>query len=70
MYYSSSHPAGTKWDLLLIHAQASVELFEGMIVSEGKRLQAEGKDGLIILPGVQDLLSSVRCLLLSPRSYV
>lgn len=47
--------------------QASVELFEGMIVSEGKRLQAEGKDGLIILPGVQDLLSSVRILLPSPR---
>lgn len=30
-----------------------------MIVSEGKRLQAEGKNGLVILPGVQDLLAEV-----------
>lgn len=37
----------------------STELFESMIVTEGKRLQQEGKSGLVILPGVASLLGSV-----------
>ena len=48
--------------------QAATDLFEGMIVSEGKRLQAEGKNGLVILPGVQNLLASVSPT--SPHYYV
>lgn len=31
-----------------------------MIVSEAQRLQSEGKTGLQILPGVQEMLDTVR----------
>jgi hypothetical protein len=34
-------------------------MFESMIVSEAQRLQSEGKRGLQILPGVQEMLSVV-----------
>lgn len=35
------------------------EKFEGLIVENAKRLQDMGKTGLIILPGVKDILESV-----------
>lgn len=41
------------------HLQEATVLFESMIVSEGKRLQSEGKNGLVILPGVQNLIGTV-----------
>jgi len=41
-------------------SQEGVKQFEGMIVSEAQRLQSEGKTGLQILPGVQDMLDIVR----------
>ncbi|TYJ56535.1 hypothetical protein B9479_002782 [Cryptococcus floricola] len=37
----------------------ATELFEGMIVHEAKELQAAGKDGLVPLPNVIDLLNQL-----------
>lgn len=39
--------------------QREVERFEATIVAQAQRLQAEGKTGLKILPGVHDLLTVV-----------
>jgi glycerol 3-phosphatase-1 len=48
--------------LCLAHSdvQTATELFETMIVTEAQRLQAEGKTGLQVLPGVLSLLQAVR----------
>ncbi|WWC99930.1 hypothetical protein V866_006839 [Kwoniella sp. B9012] len=40
-----------------VELRDAVELFEGMIVKEAQELQAAGKDGLIALPNVLDLLN-------------
>jgi hypothetical protein len=37
-----------------------VARFENMILAEGAKLKAEGKNGLVKLPGVDELLKSVR----------
>ncbi|WVR06089.1 hypothetical protein IAU60_003117 [Kwoniella sp. DSM 27419] len=37
----------------------AVELFESMIVKEAKELQAQGKDGLVALPNVIDILNKL-----------
>ncbi|KAK8866150.1 hypothetical protein IAR55_001301 [Kwoniella newhampshirensis] len=37
----------------------ATEEFEGMIVQEAKELQAAGKDGLVSLPGVVDMLNKL-----------
>lgn len=44
------------------------EKFEGLIVENAKRLQDMGKTGLIILPGVKDILESVSASLLLLRA--
>jgi len=40
--------------------QAAVEAFESNIVSAANRLQSEGKNGLVILPGVHDILGELQ----------
>ncbi|WVQ82479.1 hypothetical protein IAT38_004608 [Cryptococcus sp. DSM 104549] len=42
-----------------VQLRAATELFEGMIVTEAKELQAAGKDGLIALPNVISLLNKL-----------
>ncbi|WWC66172.1 uncharacterized protein I206_100073 [Kwoniella pini CBS 10737] len=42
-----------------IELRDAVELFEGMIVKEAQDLQAAGKDGLIALPNVLNLLNKL-----------
>ncbi|EIW72384.1 hypothetical protein TREMEDRAFT_36663 [Tremella mesenterica DSM 1558] len=37
--------------------EEATDFFEGMIVTEAKRLQSEGKTGLVVLPGVNEFLS-------------
>lgn len=46
--------------------QTATDHFESMIASEAKRLQDEGKDGLILLPGVNDLLGVVSAIICFP----
>lgn len=45
------------------------EKFEGLIVENAKRLQDMGKTGLIILPGVKDILESVSVLRQCAQRY-
>lgn len=40
--------------------QLAVDAFENKIASEAQQLKAQGKDGLILLPGVDQLLKAVR----------
>ncbi|WWC86486.1 uncharacterized protein L201_001363 [Kwoniella dendrophila CBS 6074] len=42
-----------------LELKESVDLFEGMIVKEAQELQAAGKDGLIALPNVLNLLNQL-----------
>ncbi|WVQ97664.1 hypothetical protein IAU59_004778 [Kwoniella sp. CBS 9459] len=42
-----------------VELRDAVELFEGMIVKEAKELQAQGKDGLVALPNVVDMLNTL-----------
>lgn len=44
--------------------QAAVDEFENDIVLQAQRLESEGKTGLVILPGVMDLLTEVSSVFL------
>ena len=39
--------------------QAAVDIFENSIASAAQRLKQEGENGLILLPGVQNLLQEL-----------
>ena len=67
MSSSASHGVRTqdnlrKWCGITDEAElkAATEMFESMIVTEAQRLQAEGKTGLVVLPGVLDMIAALQ----------
>lgn len=53
---------GLSGDFITDQLQVAVDSFENSIAEAAQRLESEGKTGLILLPGVKQLLETVRLL--------